>query len=223
MARIDLEAIQAKIDSQSLTLSDQKHSATTGNYDSEQRRLVNWFFASMRTQWGAGKYNSQFGEGEDVNFAKRHWAPRILKHTPEQLADMLQQADTQRINGNEKFTWPDPAMILSLYSNAWERRAHKPYVPPERAIEDISAKERRIEVAQAQLASMKKQDFSDRPKRFQPKDWDARMRAEEEWFKSYCKKLQTEAGRRYPNDSDMASELFSQWRETALNHYWRAA
>ena len=154
MARIDLEAIQAKIDNRDLTISEQQPSQRI--FDEAERKLVSWFFAAMRTQWGAGKFNSQFGEGEDVQFAKRHWAPRILKHKPEHLREMLEMADSERINGNEKFMWPDPAMILSLQSNAWERRGHKVFEAP-KLLEDKNAKQADLEYRKAQLAKLREE------------------------------------------------------------------
>jgi hypothetical protein len=157
MPRIDLEAIQAKIDSQNLTLSEKPRSETAGDYDDYQRKLINWFFASMRTQWGTGKYNSQFGEGEDVNFAKRHWAPRIIKFKAEQLKSMLEQADNQRIAGNEKFAWPDPAAILSLQSNAWEHAATRIDYTGTAQLEDLTTKERRREESKISLQQLRKE------------------------------------------------------------------
>ena len=112
---------------------------STRTFSRDEQNLVGWFFASLRTQWGAAKYNSQFGEGDDVKFAKRHWADRILKYTRVELAEMLQMADAERMNGNTRFDWPDIAAVLSLTSTAWERQAHKEY-RPERLLVDQGAK-----------------------------------------------------------------------------------
>lgn len=220
MPQIDLEAIQAKIDSQNPTLFEKPHSATTGDLTDDQRNLVNWFFASMRTQWGVAKYNSQFGEGNDVMFAKRHWAPRIIKYTPEQLKSMLEQADSQRIAGNEKYAWPDPAMILALEDNSWERRCHKPF-EPERAIENLTAKEARIACGREILESMKSLDFTPRKGRDSRTVFDAKRAAEDAAWQAHCKKLLDEAKREHPDDDRLAREVFEQRRQQDLARRWQ--
>lgn len=174
----------------------------------------------MRTQWGAGKYNSQFGEGEDVNFAKRHWAPRIVKHTPEKLADMLRQADNQRISGNDKFAWPDVAAILSLQDRAWESRASHIDYTGTAQLENLTAKEERISTGKQQLSSLLKMDYTPQKPKFKHKGWDARMRAEEQAWVAHCGKLQAAASARYPDNSDMAGQLFYTERESALKAGW---
>ena len=220
MPQIDLEAIQAKIDSQNPTLFEKPHSATTGDLTDDQRNLVNWFFASMRTQWGVAKYNSQFGEGNDVMFAKRHWAPRIIKYTPEQLKSMLEQADSQRIAGNEKYAWPDPAMILALEDNAWERRCHKPF-EPERAIENMTAKEARIACGREILESMKSLDFTPRKGRDSRTVFDAKRAAEDAAWQAHCKKLEAAAKEKHPDDEAAAHRAFEEARQADLLRHWR--
>lgn len=219
--QIDLEAIQAKIDSQSPTLFAPPHSATSGNYTDEQRRLVGWFFASMRTQWGVTKYNSQFGWDEDVAFAKRHWAPRIIKYTPKQLKSMLEQADSHRIAGNEKYAWPDPAMILALGDNAWERRAHKPYVPPARSLEDLTAKEARIATARETIAGLRSMDYAPRKGRDPRNDHEHKTAAEDAAWQAHCEKLLDEAKREHPDDDRLAMEVFEQRRQQDLARRWQ--
>lgn len=221
MPRIDLEAIQAKIDNQNPTLFEKPHSATTGDLTDDQRNLVNWFFASMRTQWGVAKYNSQFGEGNDVMFAKRHWAPRIIKYTPEQLKSMLEQADSQRIAGNEKYAWPDPAMILALGDNAWERRAHKPYVPPSRALGDLTAKEARIATARETLDGLKALDYTPRKGRDNRNNHELKTTAEDAAWQAHCEKLLAEAKRENPDDERLAREVFERRRQEELGRRWR--
>lgn len=163
----------------------------------------------MRTQWGVAKYNSQFGEAQDVDFAKRHWAPRIVKFTAEQLKDMLQQADSQRIAGNQALAWPDPAAILSLVSNAWERRAHKEFKPLV-ALENLTAKEARLEAGRRAFDEIRALGLAAKPPR-KPAEFDARAAAEDAAWINYCNGM----------SEHMDGKEFNDMREAALRENWR--
>ncbi len=219
MQKISMGSIQEQIDNQSLQLSEKPHSETTGDYDEHQRKLINWFFASMRTQWGVAKYNSQFGEGDDVKFAKRHWGPRIIKYTPDQLKDMLIQADNQRIAGNQAYAWPDPAAILSLVDTAWERRAHKVF-NPDIAIENLDARADRLAAGREVLTNLKKLDYRPIIGKRHLTAWESKMLAEEMSWIDHCDKLLATANQRYPENPEMAGVYFSDQRELAIRKYW---
>lgn len=163
----------------------------------------------MRTQWGVAKYNSQFGEAQDVDFAKRHWAPRITKFTIEQLRDMLQQADSQRIAGNQALAWPDPAAILSLVSNAWERRAHKEFRPLV-ALENLTAKEARLEAGRKALDDIRGLGLAKKHPR-KPTEYDAKAAAEDAAWINYCNGML----------EHLEGKEFSDVREAALKEHWR--
>lgn len=127
--------------------------SSTLSFDKAEQNLISWFFATVRVAWGAAKFNSQFGEGEDVVYAKRYWGKKITKYSRVQLAGMLDAADRQRIAGNQKFLFPDIAQILSLTSTAWESRAHL-MVSASPQIEDQGAREKRVEYGKTQCASL---------------------------------------------------------------------
>ena len=128
----------------------------TRTFNREEQGIVSWFFASIRTAWGAAKFNSQFGEDDDVRYAKRYWADHILPYSREQLHGMLRAADRERLNGNDKFQWPDIAAILSLNAGSWERRCHKPFESPV-MLEDMTTKAAKLEERKAELAKIKKE------------------------------------------------------------------
>ncbi len=99
-------------------------------FDDEQRERVNKFFALIRVGWGAAKFNSQFGDAQDVQHTKRFYARRILQYTPAKLAEAVEMAVDLRAGGDADFLFPDVAKILGLIGKDWEsKRLHKPYDP----------------------------------------------------------------------------------------------
>ncbi len=129
-------------------------------FSKPEQQLISWLFATMRIAWGTAKFNSQFGEDDDVRYSKRYWGEKIAQYTRLELAAMLDAVDRERIAGNDKFTFPDIPKILSLHTAQWERQCHKPFVA-ERAIENLTRKEQNKRVGNEQLAKLHEQVATD--------------------------------------------------------------
>ena len=97
-------------------------------------RKINQFFRLIRGVYGASKFTSQWPTDLDIHAAKTLWADEIGKHTPEELAKAIKNAQHQAANGEEEWQWPNIGMILSgakRYANA----SHREFLPePERNI-----------------------------------------------------------------------------------------
>lgn len=89
-------------------------------FDDEQVQRINQFFALIRVGWGVSKFNSQFGDEEDIRHTKRFYAARILQYTPDKLAEAVDMGVALRGQGDEDFLFPDVAKILGLIGSEWE-------------------------------------------------------------------------------------------------------
>jgi hypothetical protein len=99
---------------------------STEIFSDEQRQRINRFFALIRVGWGVAKYNSQFGDDEDVRHQKRFHAQRILQYTDDKLSQAVEMAVSLRGSGDDDFTFPDVAKILGLIGTDWEsKRMHR--------------------------------------------------------------------------------------------------
>ena len=97
-------------------------------FSPEEFARVNKFFALVRVAWGTAKFNSQFGDAEDVKHTKRFYAKRILQWTEDKLAEAVDTAVERRANGDDEFLFPDVAKILGLIGADWEsKRLHRPW------------------------------------------------------------------------------------------------
>jgi len=97
-------------------------------------RKADQFFRLIRGVYGAGKFANQWPTDLDIQAAKTLWAAEIDKHTMEELAQAIRNAQKMAANGEEEWQWPNIGMILSgakRYANA----SHREFLPePERVL-----------------------------------------------------------------------------------------
>ncbi len=97
-------------------------------------RKIDQFFRLIRGVYGAGKFANQWPTELDIEAAKTLWAAEINRHTMEELAKAIKNAQRMAANGEEEWQWPNIGMILSgarRYGNA----SHRPFLPePERVL-----------------------------------------------------------------------------------------
>lgn len=79
--------------------------------DQAQRR-IDLFFAKCRIVWGNGAYNHQFGNEQDLAFAKREFGHAILQPTDEQLRLAFDFAHRMIEQGHPDWRYPHPDRIL---------------------------------------------------------------------------------------------------------------
>lgn len=97
-------------------------------------RKIDQFFRLIRGVYGASKFANQWPTDLDIQAAKTLWGAQIEKHTQEELAKAIKNAQQHAANGEEEWQWPNIGMILSgakRYGNA----SHRPFLPePERVL-----------------------------------------------------------------------------------------
>lgn len=97
-------------------------------------RKIDQFFRLIRGVYGAAKFSSQFPTELDIQAAKTLWAEEIGKHTPEELAQAIKNAQRMAANGLEEWQWLNIGMILSG-AKRYGTAAHRPFLPaPERNV-----------------------------------------------------------------------------------------
>ena len=107
----------------------QNSSETPRGFSDVEIQASKYFFARLRTIWGAGKFNQQWPTEEDMRLARREYAKEIGRHTKDEIDAALEHAKKQKANGDPEFEWPDISRILSG-AKRYACAAHRVYIPP---------------------------------------------------------------------------------------------
>jgi len=144
------DLIPAAVDRGNLTQSGAQ-SSTAPTFSAEESALIKWFYATVRTAFGVGKFDTQFGNDEDVRYSMRFFGPRIIRHDRVELRQKIDAAVS-------RLSFPNIAEILDVEElQEWETRIHRPFVPAGPLLEDKTTKDRKLEERKAALAKMRKE------------------------------------------------------------------
>lgn len=119
---VHIDQMQERIANRDPTLCDVKPRMGTGDgggadaedLTREQKQFVNRFYASVRVAWGGDRFDFKFVDEREIKFSKSFWGPRIVRWGESALKWAIDEATTQRLQGNSRFQYPDVGEILSL-------------------------------------------------------------------------------------------------------------
>jgi hypothetical protein len=108
--------------------------STQRTFDQYTVDATQYFFARVKTIYGALKFEKMWPTDIDLKAAKKEWATNIGKHTKEELDLALTNAKKMIENDEKDFIWPNIGLILSgakRFLNASHRATFKLPEPPE--------------------------------------------------------------------------------------------
>jgi hypothetical protein len=116
-------------------------SSTTSSLTEWELKQVNAFFALIRSAYPR-QFDTEFGDVQVLNHAKRFWMRDILDLTQEQMDKGFKDLRKRRVQGDEDFKWPDIGRVIGLCRNAAKRDpAHKPFPKLDRLAPSREAKQ----------------------------------------------------------------------------------
>jgi len=118
--------------------------------------VIHRFYKALKAIYGS-KFDMQFSTAREVDESKVMWGEDITALNVMQLKACLVNAKRMIRAGHKDYAWPNIGLILGFIDldKDWERQAHKPYVPPERLIEDLTAKDKRIKTGNDTITDLK--------------------------------------------------------------------
>jgi len=136
----------------STILPAQQASEIPQNFSDVEQQATRYFFARLRTIWGAGKFNQQWPTEKDLQLSRREYAREIGRYSKEEIDLALDNAKKQKANGNSDYDWPDINKILSG-CNRNLNASHKAFLPPPK--ETKEERQERIEYSKQKIKGLK--------------------------------------------------------------------
>ncbi len=136
----------------STTLPTQQASDIPQNFTEVEQQATRYFFARLRTIWGAGKFNQQWPTDKDLQLSRREYAKQIGKYSQQEIDEALENAKKQKANGNPDFQWPDINIILSG-CNRNLNASHREFLPAPK--ETKEQRQERIEYGKNQIKKLR--------------------------------------------------------------------
>ena len=128
----------------------------TEQQSQQQYTVVNRFYTALKAIYGS-KFDMQFNTPAEVRQSKAMWCEDIEPLPESRLMACLRNAKREMKSGNPDYQWPNIGLILGFNGGDWERSAHRRDFTGTAALEDKTAKERKLEERKAQLAKLREE------------------------------------------------------------------
>ena len=118
-----------------------------------QFAVIDRFYSAVRAIYGS-KFDQQFHSEQDVIESKQMWGPDISAKKDVQLLACIQNAKSRIKTGDQDWMWPNMGLILGHVESSWEHAATRLDFTGTAQLEDLTAKERRIEEGKKHMADI---------------------------------------------------------------------
>ena len=108
----------------------------------------------MRAIYGS-KFDQQFTSEQDVAESKAMWGSDIASKTDAQLMSCISNCKARIRAGDSDWQWPNIGMVLGYIDKSWEHAASRIDFTGHTQLEDLTAKERRIETGKSEIEKLK--------------------------------------------------------------------
>lgn len=137
-----------------------------------EMELINYIFHKILMTWGEPKFWQQFSDEKTLKLTKRDWARDLMtalkiKRWGQESESEYAQRAKERIDlvftdirtlvdqyDNKSWEWPNLKKVSSYMANYRAHACHRPF-EPERALPDLTAREKNKTAGNAHLKGLK--------------------------------------------------------------------